>query len=171
MGKTDDEVEAAQAIAASVAQMDLAVREVRPAVEQLGELISSMSNGLADLRRARPRTFDPQMIAVFPDEFDRTVAMLEKQVHSSITQLQFYDRLVQHMKHLEDFLSGVAGELAGDAANDEVWEALRGRLRVRLISAAQRELLDVVLPPPAGPHMNSRQAREEHAALGTIELF
>ncbi len=39
-------VEAAQAIAASVAQMDLAVREVRPAVEQLGELIGSMSAGL-----------------------------------------------------------------------------------------------------------------------------
>jgi hypothetical protein len=163
--------EAARTIAASVAQMDLAVREVRPAVEQLGELIGSMSAGLAELRGARPRTFDPDVIAVFPDEFDRAVAKLEKQVHGSITHLQFYDRLVQHMKHLQDFLSGAAGELASEAENDGTWEALRSRLRVRLISAAQRELLDVVLPPPEGPHMNSQQAREEHAAQGTVELF
>jgi hypothetical protein len=164
-------VEAAQAIAASVAQMDLAVRDVRPAVEQLGELIGSMSAGLVHLRNARPRTFDPEVIAVFPDEFDKAVAKLEKQVHGSITHLQFYDRLVQHMQHLQDFLSGAAGELAGEPATDETWEALRSRLRVRLISAAQRELLDVVLPPPEGPHMNSQQAREEHAAQGTVELF
>ncbi len=163
--------EAAQAIAASVAQMDLAVREVRPAVEQLGELIGTMSAGLTELRNARPRTFDPERIAVFPDEFDRAVAKLEKQVQGSITHLQFYDRLVQHMQHLQDFLSGAAGELAGDVTNDEAWEMLRSRLRVRLISAAQRELLDVVLPPPDGPYMNSQQAREEHAAQGTVELF
>jgi hypothetical protein len=163
--------EAAQAIAAGVAQMDLAVREVRPAVEQLGDLIGSMSAGLVELRNARPRTFDPEAIAVFPDEFDKAVAKLEKQVHGSITHLQFYDRLVQHMKHLQDFLSGAAGELASEPANDETWEALRSKLRIRLISAAQRELLDVVLPPPQGPHMGSQQAREEHAALGTVELF
>ena len=154
-------IEAAQAIAAAVAQMDLAVREVRPAVEQLGELIGSMSTGLVELRDARAR----------PDGFDEAVAKLEKQVHGSITHLQFYDRLVQHMRHLQDFLSGAAGELANEPANDETWEVLRSRLRVRLISAAQRELLDVVLPPPQGPHMNSRQAREEHAAQGTVELF
>src|SRR6201996_6680698 len=146
----DQNLEAAQAIAASVAQMDLAVREVRPAVEQLGELIGSMSAGLVELRNARAR----------PDRFDEGVAKLEKQVHGSITQLQFYDRLVQHMQHLQDFLSGAAGELASEPANDETWEALRSKLRIRLISAAQRELLDVVLPSPQGPHMNSRQARE-----------
>jgi hypothetical protein len=154
-------IEAAQAIAASVAQMDLAVRDVRPAVEQLGELIGSMAAGLVELRNARAR----------PDGFDEAVAQLEKQVQGSITHLQFYDRLVQHVQHLQDFLSGAAGELANEPANDATWEVLRSRLRVRLISAAQRELLDVVLPPPQGPHMNSRQAREEHAAQGTVELF
>jgi hypothetical protein len=171
MGQTGENAEAAQAIAASVAQMDLAVREVRPAVEQLGELISSMSAGLTELRNARPRRFDPEVIAVFPDEFDRAVAKLEKQIQGSITHLQFYDRLVQHTKHLQDFLSGVAGELVRDDPSEEAWDALRGKLRVRLISAAQRELLDVVLPSRDGEHMSSRQARDEHAALGTVELF
>jgi len=61
-------------------------------VEQLGALIADMSTGLAELRNARPRRFDPDIIAVFPDEFDRTVAKLEKHVHAGygvreITQL------------------------------------------------------------------------------------
>jgi hypothetical protein len=174
MEQTGENIEAAQAIAASVAQIELAVRDVQPVVEQLGALIANMSTGLAELRNVRPRRFDPDIIAVFPDEFDRTVAKLEKHVHAGITQLQFYDRLVQHMAHVQDFLSGVAGQLSADeseAADDEVWEALRSKLRVRLISEAQRELLDAVLPPPEGAHFNSQQAREEHAAQGTVELF
>jgi hypothetical protein len=166
--------EAAQAIAASVAQIELAVREAQPAVEQLGILVANISSQLAQLRKARPRRFDPDIVAVFPDEFDRTVARLEKHVHGGITQLQFYDRLVQHLAHVQDFLLGTArqlGEGANEVANDAAWEELRGKLRVRLISAAQRELLDAVLPPPEGAHFNSQQARDEHAAQGTIELF
>ncbi len=174
MGQTGRNIEAAQAIAASIAQIELAVREVQPVVEQLGALIDNLATGLVELRKARPRRLDPDSIAVFPDELDRTVAKLEGQVHGSITQLQFYDRLVQHMTHVQNFLSGVAGHLgegADDAADDEVWEALRSRLRVRLISEAQRELLDAVLPPPEGAQFNSQQARDEHAAQGTVELF
>ncbi|HWM67026.1 MAG TPA: hypothetical protein VNO35_10620 [Steroidobacteraceae bacterium] len=53
-------------------------------VEQLGALIADMSTGLAELRNARPRRFDPDIIAVFPDEFDRTVAKLEKHVHAGM---------------------------------------------------------------------------------------
>ncbi len=174
MGQTGENIEAAQAIAASVSQIELAVRDVQPVVEQLGELIDNMSTGLEELRKARPRRFDPDIIAVFPDEFDRAVAKLEKHVHGGITQLQFYDRLVQHMTHVQHFLSGVAGQLgmtADGTGNDEVWEALRSKLRVRLISEAQRELLDAMLPPPEGAQFNSQQARDEHAAQGTVELF
>jgi hypothetical protein len=171
--QTGRSIDAAQAVAASVAQIELAVRDVQPVVEQLGKLITDMSAVLVDLRQARPRTFDPDMIAVFPDEFDRAVAKLEKDVHGSITQLQFYDRMVQHMTHVQQYLSGIAGELSvgGGAASEQIWEALRSNLRVRLISAAQRELLDAVLPPPDGAQFNSQKAREEHAAQGTVELF
>jgi prefoldin subunit 5 len=173
MERTDQSGEAAQAIAASLAQIELAVREVQPAVEQLGLLISQMSTGIGTLRTARPRNFDPDVIAVFPDTFDRAMAKLEKEVKGSITQLQFYDRLVQHLGHVQDYLSAVAGELAnGSAAADgEVWEAIRGKLRMRLISQAQRELLDAVLPPPEGAQSSSQQARAELSAQGTVELF
>ena len=175
MESTDQSSEAAQAIAASVAQIELAVREVQPVVEQLGLLIEQMSSGLGALRATRPRNFDPAVIAVFPDDFDRAIARLQKHVNGSITHLQFYDRMVQHLAHVQDFLSGVAGELANRSTSDpvdaQVWDTLRDKLRARLISQSQRQLLDAMLPPPEGAELNSGQAREEHAAQGTVELF
>src|ERR1700761_6906472 len=160
--------EAAQAIAAAVAQIELAVREVQTPVEQLGQLIDQMSSGLGVLRTtARRRSVNPDVVAVFPDETDRAVDKLQKQVNGSITQLQFYDRLVQHLKHIQDYLSGAAGELASrstaDAQAVDVWNGLRERLRTRLISQAQRQLLDAMLPPPEGAGLDSGQAREELA--------
>jgi hypothetical protein len=174
MDRTCQSGEAAQAIAASVSQIELAVREAQPAIEQLGLLIGHMSSGLGALRAARPRNFNPEAIAVFPDEFDRTIARLEKEIGGTITHLQFYDRMVQHLAHIQDYLSGAAGQLANgiDAADDQVWSALCGKLRTRLISQAQRELLDAVLPPSeGGAKANSQRARDEHAAQGTVELF
>jgi hypothetical protein len=102
------------------------------------------------------------------------LARLEKEINSTITHLQFYDRMVQHLSHVQDYLSGAAGELANgaDAADAQVWSALCGKLRTRLISQAQRELLDAVLPPSEGGiQANSQRARDEHAAQGTVELF
>jgi hypothetical protein len=153
--------EAAQAIAASVAQIELAVREVQPSVEALGLLIDQMSSGLGTLRAA--------------DGLSLSVDELQKQVNGSITQLQFYDRLVQHLKHVQDYLSGTAGELASrstcDAHSPEVWSSLRSRLRSRLISESQRQLLDAMLPPPEGVDLDADLAREEISAQGSVELF
>jgi hypothetical protein len=172
MARTCQNIDAAQAVAAAVAQVELAVREVQPAVEQLGALIDHMAGGLVELRTLRSRDVDPEAISVFPDEFARVLGGLQQHVNGSITHLQFYDRLVQHLGHVQDFLAGAAGQLASAAdGEDDAWGALRDKLRVRLISAGQRELLDAVLPPPQGAQLNSRQAREEHAAQGTVELF
>lgn len=168
--------EAAQAIAAAVAQIELAVREVQTPVQELGLLIDQMSNGLGTVRGAgRRRSVNPDVVAVFPDELDRAVDKLQKQVNGSITQLQFYDRLVQHLKHVQDYLSGAAGELASRSTAEiqtvDVWDGLRDRLRTRLISEAQRQLLDAMLPPPEGADIDSQQARDECAAQGSVELF
>jgi hypothetical protein len=175
MPQSAQTTEAAQAIAAAVAQIDLAVREVKTPVEELGLLIDQMSTGLGTLRTARRRSVNPDVVAVFPDEFDRAVDKLQKQVNGSITQLQFYDRLVQHLKHVQDYLSGAAGELASRSTEDpqalDIWNGLRDRLRTRLISEAQRQLLDVMLPPPEGADFNTGQARDELAAQGSVELF
>jgi len=172
MGQTGQNVDAAQAVAAAIAQIELAVREVQPAVQGLGALIASMASGLVELKTARPGNLDSAASTVSAHAFDSAVTSLEKHVHGSITHLQFYDRLVQHLSHVQDYLSGTAGHLgAGSAGDEAAWGALRDKLRVRLISQAQRQLLDAVLPPPGGAQFNSQQARDEHAAQGTVELF
>jgi hypothetical protein len=175
MERSGQSSEAAQAIAASVAQIELAVREVQPAVEQLGLLIEQMSTGLGVLRAARPRNASPDAVAVFPDEFARTLDKLQKSIHGSITHLQFYDRMVQHLAHVQDYLSAAAGELASRSTCDPVeagvWDGLRDRLRTRLISQPQRQLLDAMLPPADGADLDSKQARAEHASLSSVELF
>lgn len=165
MGQSCQHIDAAQSVAASVAQIELAVREVQPAVEQLGLLIDAMAMGLGQLRKSRAEDG-------VADGAGPLLRELEKNVHGSITQLQFYDRLVQHMSHVQDFLSGVAGSLANDMEDDgNRLEMLRARLRTRLISEGQRELLDAVLPPPEGARSSSQAARDEHTAQGTVELF
>jgi hypothetical protein len=172
VGGTSENIDAAQAIAAAVAQMELAVREVQPPVEQLGVLIGKMADGLRAMRSSHVRNLDPESISVFPDDFDRAIGELGIDVQASITHLQFYDRLVQHLSHVLDYMSSVAEQLVNATETDaDVWGTLSAKLRKRLISAAQRELLDMVLPPSQGAHSTSRQAREEHAAQGTDELF
>ena len=171
--------EAAQAIAAAVAQIELAVREVQSPVAQLSQMIDQMSTGLGGLRSDRRRVADPDIVAVFPDAFDRAVDKLQKHVSVSITHLQFYDRLVQHLQHVQDFLSGTAAELANRSGSHpqkadeeaDIWNGLRERFRTRLISNAQRQLLDAMLPPPEGADITSQQARNELAAQGGVELF
>ena len=101
------------------------------------------------MRTARRRNVNPDVIAVFPDEFDRAVDKLQKQVNGSITQLQFYDRLVQHLKHIQDYLSGAAGELASRSTEDA---AGRGSLeRVARTPAHPPDLRSAA--PVAGCHV------------------
>lgn len=164
--------DAAQAVAASVMQIDLAVREVRPAVEQLGLLVDNMSTALTTMRDTLTSDHDTGDGAASRVVVAAMVGLLEQSVHGGIVHLQFYDRLAQHLSHVQTFLSEIAAHLANDTESGaEAFEQLRAKLRVRLISEAQRELLDAVLPPPGGAPLNQRQARDEYAAQGTIELF
>jgi hypothetical protein len=167
-------IDAAQAIAAAVAQIELAAREVQSPVEYLSVLIADMAEGLGALRTARTCARGSEAVSVSPDNEDCVIRRLQAQLHASITQLQFYDRMVQHLGHVQVYLSSVAEQLANGpdvGAGDDIWAALCAKLRTRLISAAQRELLDMVLPPIQGARSLSRAARDEHAAQGTIELF
>ncbi len=140
-------------LAAVVSQLDLALRESRGPVLELGEAIANISAGL-NAGVDGPR--------------------LQREVSHCLEALQFYDRLTQHVSHLLDFVSGVT--LTMDAVmrgeeSDAAWAVSRARLRQRLISDQQRELLDLLLPPGPGPTPEPRDWREPHADQGSIELF
>jgi hypothetical protein len=59
MPQSAQTTEAAQAIAAAVAQIELAMREVQTPVQELGLLIDQMSTGLGSMSSARRRSADP----------------------------------------------------------------------------------------------------------------
>ncbi len=150
----------ARALAAAVTQIEVALREARAPVEKLGFVIERMAGTLARLRTGPPA--------------DSPIEQLQADLYDSIQQLQFYDRMVQHLSHVQDFLSSAAHQLASAATYEEqveAWDNLRARLRTRLISDAQRELLDLVLPPPGGQAATRQAALDERAKQGSVELF
>jgi len=164
-GAREASQEAARAVAAASAQMDLALREAEGPVGQLGTDVERMIAALEQLK-ASPATANATELEV-----------LQLRLTSAIQQLQFYDRMFQHLTHVHDYLMSVAGRLGAiseetDADPDPSaaragWERLRGRFYARLLTEPQRQLLDMMLPSQSGSSARMR----ERAALGSIELF
>jgi hypothetical protein len=171
--KTSRESGGARALAAGITQIELALREAHPSVEKLGQLIQRMAETLGELRTLESAQGGSNPRAASCADVERTIEQLQADLYAGIRELQFYDRTVQHLSRIQDYLLSVANQLASDTdcgAAAEVWDELGARLRTSLISDAQRELLDLVLTPPPGAH-TARVARAEHASQGSIELF
>jgi hypothetical protein len=166
-------LEAAQALAAAVVQIDLAVREAQAPVDRLTLLVDCLDAALRELRTPLPGSGEAVVQQLTsPDGPESALERLQKDLFLCVIQLQFYDRLVQHLAHVQDYLASAANELASPSpAGDDVWDRLRTKLRARLITAAQRQLLDSILMPETGPTTSSVEAHAEYAALGSVELF
>ena len=227
------ERDAAHALLAAIAQLDLALRESQEPVSGLGALFAHQAYILTELRaashasgasladaradpaatrtdraaagadRAATRTAlaaagadpaatradlaaagaDPAATRTDPastgaDPAAATTRALLDQLQSGvfqgIQQLQFYDRLVQHLSILQEYLIGVANEL--DSANtraqaQEVWNELHAKLRRRLISDEQRGLLDLFLAPNAPLRVSAQATRSDYSPPGSFEMF
>jgi hypothetical protein len=169
VAQASDELHAVLAVAA--AQLELALREAAGPVEALGRSLERLGIGVAQLRGALPATAAISQHA--------TCRELSYDLSVCAESLQFYDRLVQHLAHLREFLLGLSGspDAAGIRGHEQTsWEDLRARLHRCLISEGQRELLDLILP---SPHLFKSQAGDGHSARrmplhveeGSIELF
>lgn len=161
----------ARAITAATMQIELALHEAAEPVERLGESIARLAKILSEVGDDKADTA----------ALNRRLDELRADLGVGIETLQFYDRMVQHLSHVRDYLSAISnqiadgsGEIAVDepAANEEAWEELRARLRKRLISDPQRWLLDLVLPPTEWKRdAPDTEAEDLPAAQGSIELF
>jgi hypothetical protein len=171
--------ESARAIAAATSQVELALKEAEWPVDQLGSNVSRLSAELDELRAAlrlhEGRGGDP----VVTQDLARAIAAMQGEVTSAIQQLQFYDRMFQHLSHVRDYMAAVAVRQGAHAQDEESgtnvatrnqpdWEKMRQRLHARLVSEPQRELLDLMLPPSSAARAFERRDR---AAAGSIELF
>lgn len=157
--------EAARAIAAVSSQVDLALRESEPPVTELSAGIAR-AVAATEALRANPQLAD-----------DPNLAVIREVTRAAIEQLQFYDRMTQHLGHVYDYMMAIAARV-GDVADDPTvdatpelaraeWEALRSRFYSRLLTEPQRQLFDMLLPPDTG----STGRMRVRADLGSIELF
>ncbi len=153
--RTDQE--AAQALFAAIAQMGLVLSESQAPVAALGAALTRLAETVT---AAAPGAANLQQ--------------LHADVFSGIQQLQFYDRLVQHLSHIQDYLIGIANELDSTRPHSrpqENWEALHTKLRQRLISDEQRVLFDLFLTPDTATRVSARAMRSDHSAPGSLEMF
>jgi hypothetical protein len=157
--------DAAHALVAATAQIGLALRESQEPVAELGSVIAHVAETLATLRNAPGAQGTDAAVLI---------EQLQAQAYEGIQRLQFYDRMVQHLSHLQDYLTWIANELSALRATGQggqTWEALHAKLRTRLISDEQRWLFDVFLNPGVPPKASAQIKRSELSPPGSMEFF
>jgi hypothetical protein len=137
---------------ALAAQIELTLRESAVEVEGLAAALGRMSARLRELTAE----------AGTSSAFAGGCRHLGEDLNTCMLHLQFYDRMVQHLSHLRDYLLGVDSDAEGE-------EQVLVRLRQRLVSDTQRELLDLLLPSRSVPNANG--AVRAGAGSDDVELF
>jgi hypothetical protein len=114
-------LEAARALLAAGDQVALALRESQPEVEALGDALHLLAAALAEPRDGAP-PHDPVLAAA---------------MRQAISRLQFYDRMTQHLSHVQDYLNRSASHIA-DPEQSQGWTGVHRQLSDRLLSDTQR---------------------------------
>jgi hypothetical protein len=164
------EADAAYALFAAIAQIGLALRESQEPVSGLGALFARLAQIQTDLRAASGAANGRDSAAAMRASLDQ----LQSGLFEGIQQLQFYDRLAQHLAHLQDYLIAVANELDSTkprAQAREVWNEMHAKLRRRLISDEQRGLLDLFLSPDMPTRVSAQATRPDYSPPGSFEMF
>jgi hypothetical protein len=148
--------EAIRVLQAAGAQIELALHQSQAPIDSLGESLRRLAALLADpAQLARPEA----------------LALMRADLLRAITNLQFHDRMTQHLQHVRDYLAGSATHMAEQDADEEAWRNLHSRLHDRLLSETQRMHLgkDFLL----GMLAREQQHRDGGAASkpGDIDLF
>ena len=177
--------EAARSVTAVATQIDLALHESRQPMERLVATIARMGLTLSALDATPQGRQDAGLDLAVDLQVDWALSQLRRDFGCAVEELQFHDRMAQHFTHLHDYLVGVSSLLAGivereDRGSDPVleeashaaWETLRERLFQRLISDAQRQFLQLVLPGGQSERWISNDNIDtRHARPGSIDLF
>jgi len=114
--------EAARALAAASEQIMLALRESQPQVEALGEALGQLAAALTQ----------PGGLA------NTDVTELRADLRRAVTRLQFYDRMTQHLGHVQDYLSRSAQQIGSPEPSAANWDKVHQQLADRLLSDTQR---------------------------------
>jgi hypothetical protein len=160
-------IDACWAIAAAAVQIGLAIREAELEVGQLTACIERMAQRLR-LQRERSANADGPAAAVG----DNVDAELEQGLMGAIVHMQFYDRLAQHLAHIEQFMTGAARQLTSGSDGDEhAWQELCEDLRARLTSQTHQGWLDALWTRGDRAANDAAQPSGDYDAPGAVEFF
>ena len=147
--------EAARALTAAAEQIALAMRESQPQVEALGEALHELAAALAVGKGTA--VADPAALAAV--------------MRRAVTRLQFYDRMTQHLSHVQDYLTRSADNIASPEPHGG-WTGVHRQLSDRLLTDTQRFHLGKNFQE--GLQKAASAEKREHsgrAAPGDIDLF
>lgn len=142
--------EAARALNAAAEQIGLALRESQPQVEHLGDSLHQLAAALAHSAGT----------------VDSKAAELAALMRRAVMRLQFYDRMTQHLSHVQDYLSRSAHQM-GRPEPEAGWTGVHRQLSDRLLSDTQRFHLDKNFRDG----LRGAESRSGSSKPGDIDLF
>jgi hypothetical protein len=173
-----------EAVTAVAAQISLAMQEAQPSVEQLGDSVSRMIVTLGSIRGAAGAGEGSAAEIPMQRQLSAAIRELRRDAAKATVTLQFYDRMVQNLTHLHDYLASV-GELLAQTSQARLeegagvrpvpgsaaWQALREGLHSRLIPNLQRSAPGE--EDPSSRHGTSaiEVSRHQPVSASGIELF
>jgi hypothetical protein len=146
--------EAARVLGAAGEQIALALKESQPQVEALGEALHQLAVALA----RKDELTEVEMVAL-------NAAMMQ-----AVSRLQFYDRMTQHLSHVQDYLSRSARQIGGPQP-DGGWTGVHKQLSERLLSDTQRFHLGKNFRDGLLAASGASRDPQRNSPAGDIDLF
>jgi len=146
--------EAARALTAAGEQIALALKESQPQVEALGEALQQLAVSLA----RKDELTAAQMVGL-------NAAMMQ-----AVNRLQFYDRMTQHLSHVQEYLARSARQIGGPEPAGG-WTGVHQQLSERLLSDTQRFHLGKSFRAELQAAAGAQTRAPRRAAPGDIDLF
>jgi hypothetical protein len=148
--------EACVSLIAASEQIALALRESRPQVDALGAALQKLAAALPAHNPAGDAT------------------TLRGEMLRAVTRLQFYDRMTQHLTHVQDYLARSAQQLETQAKQSPPatgWSGVHQQLSDSLLTETQRFHLDKSFQQKLEPGAVDRTRKAGTSAPGDIDLF
>lgn len=148
--------EASVSLIAASEQIALALRESQPQVEALGTALQKLAAALPAGSPAAGST------------------TLRSEMLRAVTRLQFYDRMTQHLTHVQDYLARSARQLGAqprEPTQDTGWSGVHQQLSDSLLTETQRFHLDKSVQQELDANATERTRKADTSAPGDIDLF
>lgn len=158
-----------------VAQLDAAIRESDARVDVCVSTVAALATDVSELRAlaARLETTQGAELQQLHQRMQRLAEAVNENVQSTLTALQFYDKLIQRLSHVRDGLAIPADSAAGTVeAARPTWSRLLEQVRSRYSTVEERVLFDFMMSGLSAERMLKALAEMRvSVASGEFEAF